>query len=50
MLFEFGTSNDIKRVEDWAMKAQLGQLSKLENVLDRFSSSASGATYLDAAT
>ena len=49
MLFKFGTSNDIKRVEDWAMKAQLGQLSKLESILDRLCSTASNTTYLDAA-
>lgn len=34
-LLEFGGSNDIKRVQQWAMTAQLGQLSKLESTLNR---------------
>lgn len=48
-LFESGVRDDIQKVESWAMKGQLGQLSKLEKILDRVTNASLGPlTYRDA--
>jgi hypothetical protein len=47
-LFEFGESNDIKRVQQWAVTVQLEQLSKLNKIFDRAASSFPALTYRDA--
>jgi hypothetical protein len=48
-LFEFGESNDIKRVRQWATNVvQVEPLSKLDAILDRVASSPPAPTYRDA--